>query len=196
MTSDPRLDFLQLNRRSLLTVATALFGTALIPELANALVKGGGRGLELQKPFFTTAERELVVAASDRIMPTTDTPGAKAAGVPEFIEIMLGEWYLPDDRNRIMTGIRALDAFAQRSGGLAFAAHSLKMQDELLTRVMRDKAIAADSYDSFFEEFRQIVLTGYFRSEIGVTIEQFYTPLPGYYDGSYQYDNVKKIITF
>src|SRR5687768_5803634 len=36
--------------------------------------------------FFTTAEYALLARLTDVILPPTDTPGASAAGVPEYID--------------------------------------------------------------------------------------------------------------
>lgn len=39
-----------------------------------------------QPAFFTSAEYDLVARLTDAIIPATDTPGASAAGVPEYID--------------------------------------------------------------------------------------------------------------
>ena len=47
----------------------------------------------------------------------------------------------------------------------------------------------------FFDKFRQLVLTGYFTSEVGITQEREYLPVPGRYDGAYLYSNVNRVFS-
>ena len=47
----------------------------------------------------------------------------------------------------------------------------------------------------FFEAFRQLVVTGYYTSEIGMTQEQEYLPVPGEYHGDSLYSKVNKVYT-
>src|SRR5437773_11899695 len=37
-------------------------------------------------------QNDMVVAMTDHIIPATDTPGARAARVNEFIDVILSEW--------------------------------------------------------------------------------------------------------
>src|SRR6185437_15135717 len=87
-----------LDRRDLLTGVAALFGAELVAPLARAMaaeaiVTPVAPGFAASHTVFTADQRSLVAAISERIMPTTDTPGAIAAGVPQFIEMMIADWY-------------------------------------------------------------------------------------------------------
>ena len=48
---------------------------------------------------------------------------------------------------------------------------------------------------TFFEAFRQLVITGYFTSEVGITQERNYLPVPGRYDGAYPYTPGTKVFS-
>jgi hypothetical protein len=39
------------------------------------------------------------------------------------------------------------------------------------------------------------VITGYFTSEIGITKERKYLPVPGRYDGAYLYSEVNRVFS-
>ena len=183
-----------IDRRSALAGIVAMFGAAIYAPIARAAtgqllqvpgVKPGG-------PIFTPVQRATVTALSERVMPTTDTPGAIAAGVPEFIEMLLGDWSLPEDRIGIVTGLDALEARARKDYGTGAAQAKPEQQDALLTLAMQDKVPGGAK---FFDQFRQAVIAGYFTSEIGITQEREYLPVPGSYDGAYPYSKVNKVFS-
>src|SRR3546814_11186261 len=102
---------------------------------------------------------------SERVMPTTDTPGAIAAGVPEYIEKLLADWAWPDERKPIIAGLDLLDAKSMADNKVPGAKATPEQQDALLTAAMNGEI---PNGASFFEKLRQLVLTGYFKSEIGM----------------------------
>ncbi|MFN4096366.1 MAG: gluconate 2-dehydrogenase subunit 3 family protein, partial [Sphingomonas sp.] len=67
-----------------------------------------------------------------------------------------------------------------------------EQQDALLTLAMEDKISGGLS---FFDKFRQLVITGYFTSEIGITQERDYLPVPGRYDGAHPYSPGTKVFS-
>ena len=100
-----------LDRRGLLQGAAALFGAELTAPLARALAAEAAPGFAASRTALSTAQLALVSAISERIVPTTDTPGAIAAGVPGFIEMMLADSYEPTDRNEFMQGLGIVEGF-------------------------------------------------------------------------------------
>ena len=179
-----------IDRRTTLAGIGAMFGTALFPPIARAASGGAAPAGAIGTPVFSPPQRALISALSERVVPTTDTPGAIAAGVPAFIEQLLGQWALPADVAPIAAGLKALDARSHADYGVAAAEATGEQQDALLTLAMKKELPGADS---FFEIFRQLVITGYYTSEIGMTEEREYLPVPGSYDGAYPYADVTKV---
>lgn len=185
-----------INRRAALAGVMGLFGTAVFAPIARAagqlspppVISDGAPST----PVFSATQRELVKALSERILPTTDTPGAIAAGVPEFIEKMLADWALPADRVPILAGLDAIEGRSQQDFKLAATKAAVAQQDALLTLAMNGEIPAGKP---FFEAFRQLVIAGYYTSEIGMTQEREYLPIPGKYDGEYLYANVNKVFS-
>ena len=185
-----------IDRRTALAGVTAMFGASLFAPLARAA--GAPRGMEIpaisEGPpsvrVFTPAQRAAMSALSDRVIPTTDTPGAIAAGVPDFIEKMLADWALPGDRVPIMAGLDAIEARSMRDYGVPVARATAEQQDALLTLAMNKQVPEAGE---FFEPFRQLVITGYYTSEIGMTQEREYLPVPGEYNGAFLYSQINKV---
>ena len=50
-------------------------------------------------------QHETVAAVAELIIPETDTPGARAAGVGEFIDLIVAEWYTEEQRARFLAGL-------------------------------------------------------------------------------------------
>src|SRR6516165_3797712 len=64
---------------------------------------------------------DTVVAMIDQIIPATDTPGAKGARVNEFIDVILTEWALPEERQRFLEGLAGIDKQSQSLYGKNFS---------------------------------------------------------------------------
>ncbi len=187
-----------IDRRQALGGIAAMFGASLYAPLARAATaaaaKGGGIPVISEgppsTPVFSAGQRALMTALSDRVIPTTDTPGAIAAGVPQYIEKLLADWSLPDDRVPILAGLDAIEARAKADYKKPAAQLTPAQHDALLTLAMDDKLPGGKA---FFGPFRQMVIAGYYTSEIGITQEREYLPVPGSYDGAFPYSNVNKV---
>ncbi len=173
-----------------LTALTAMFGTSLSPALARAATAGAQPGFAAVNPPFSPAQAAFVAAYSDRFVPKTDTPGALEAGVPGFIAMMVGDWFNADERGAFLTGVNAVDAYSQTSHKKPFAKLKPADQDAVITTLMNGGIPAAGD---FFGQSRQLILSGYYTSEIGETVERVYLPVPGDYDGAYDYAKVNRV---
>jgi hypothetical protein len=182
-----------LDRRGLLAGAAALLGAELAAPLARALAAEAEPGFAPSHAAFTPDQRALVAAISERIVPTTDTPGAIAAGVPAFMEMMLADWYQPADRDDFMNGLGLVEGYARVQYEKAFAAIAPEQQDAVLTLAMQGKLPALGG--DFFQHCRQLVVLGYYTSEIGCKQERVYLPVPGHYDGRYPYADVRRVFS-
>lgn len=185
-----------IDRRTAFTGVLAMFGAGVFAPIAraatgtaaaqSATISDGPPSVAV----FNANQRALVSALSERVLPTTDTPGAIAAGVPAFIEKLLADWALPEDRVPILAGLDAIDRRSRADYKVAAASATPAQQDALLTLAMNDKL---PNGAQFFEAFRQLVVTGYFTSEVGIMQEREYLPVPGQYDGAFPYSKVNKV---
>src|SRR5688500_4338629 len=185
---------MNIDRRDALAGIVAMFGASLFAPIARAAT-GDVTPISSGAPsaaVFTPPQRALMTALSERVMPTTDTPGAIAAGVPEFIEKLLADWALPDERRPIIAGLDAIEARSRADYSVAGDEATPEQQDALLTLAMEDKLPGGKE---FFDKFRQLVITGYFTSDVGITQERKYLPVPGRYDGAYPYSEVNRVFS-
>lgn len=183
---------MSLDRRDAIAGIAAMFGAALFAPIARAAAAQTVPSADgpPSSPVFSDQQRALVTQLSERVMPTTDTPGAIAAGVPAFIEKLLADWAMPDDRKPILAGLDLIEARSQADYKVAADKATPEQQDALLTLAMNGELPGGRD---FFDKFRQLVITGYFTSEIGITQEREYLPVPGRYDGAFPYSQVNKV---
>jgi gluconate 2-dehydrogenase gamma chain len=185
-----------IDRRQALAGVVALFGAPIFAPIARAagLVGPAKAPVVSEGPpsvqVFTPAQHDLMTALSERVLPTTDTPGAIEAGVPGYIEKLLADWALPNERLPIIAGLDAIEAKSQQDYKTAAAKAKPAQQDALLTAAMNNQI---PNGAAFFEKFRQLVITGYYTSEIGMTKEREYLPVPGEYNGEFLYSKVNKV---
>ncbi len=108
---------------------------------------------------FTAAERELVRLAADLILPQTEVAGALAAGVPEFIETLVGE----SDTSMQQTfsaGLAAIQAYSQercqKGFGAASAEERLALLEALDARTVQltQRIAVAPQYGPYFVALR------------------------------------------
>ncbi len=181
-------------REAIKRTSLAMGGMISAPTLA-VILKGcsPSRSLEWQPTLFTPEQAMMIEDVCERIIPTTDTPGAKAAGVPQFVELMVKLVYKSEDRDRFMSGVVDLEKSCQDEHQKPFTKLSEEEQYALLNplnKASAEEAIASHrqleetNYEpSFFRMLKELTLTGYYTSEIGATQELQYNDIPGNYDG-------------
>lgn len=84
---------------------------------------------------LTAGQSELVATIAEHIIPATDTPGARAAGVHRFIDVILSDYYKEDERKRFLDGLAQLEARSERELGAPFMKSPAKRQLALLTTI-------------------------------------------------------------
>lgn len=121
-------------REALRRISFALGGIATAP-LASGLLSGcrtPGTGEAYTYRTLAEPQQRQLAALVERIIPTTDTPGAAEAGVPQFVDLMLSEWYAPEERDAFLAGLADVDRRAQTEGGAAFTDLDEEAQGRLV----------------------------------------------------------------
>jgi glucoside 3-dehydrogenase (cytochrome c) hitch-hiker subunit len=141
---------------------------------------------------LSPAQNEIVVAMSDVMIPATATPGAKAAKVNEFIDLILTEWATEEERKIFLEGLAEADRKTNALFGHGFAPASAKEQaaivqafDEELASSRNEKlpqqirAWEVTLLHPFFAQMRRLTLVGYYTSTIGQEQELKVEIIPG-----------------
>jgi hypothetical protein len=176
-----------LNRRDTLRGLALTIGVATTGWAERALAAAApAPALTWTPTALTPDQARLIDVVAELIIPATDTPGARAAGVPQFIDRALADYYDKDQAERLRAGLARMDADAHAAHGDVFVALTPQQQVELLTSYDRE-AVAAktetSSHPHFFPALEDMVTVGYFTSEPGATVALQYDPVPGAYHG-------------
>lgn len=79
----------------------------------------------------------MVVAIADTIIPETETPGARAAQVDQFVDTLLSDHLAADDKERFLAGLTRLEARARRIHQKGFAELTVAQQTEMVSELDR-----------------------------------------------------------
>jgi gluconate 2-dehydrogenase gamma chain len=185
-----------MDRRKVLRGLALMFGAELLLPIRAAIAQGLDSVKLTGASLFGGGLREDTAALVETIIPETDTPGAKEAGVADFIEFMLQEWYPAEDRERFLGGLANLREYCMQQYQQRFSA--LEQEDQVWVIAALQDGQAGNFEDGgqeFFTHVKQLTIFGYYTSEIGMTVERRYLPVPGRYDGAYPYDEVRTLFT-
>lgn len=181
-----------MNRRELLQRSALVFGGTLLgaesilaknidwDQLDNLPDDSKAIGL------FSKAQVKLLNEIAETILPATDIPGAKEAKTGQFIAVIVSDCYEPDDQKRFMEGLATIDAESIKRYGKKYMKSSAAMRTDLLTELDSEqkafqKTKAKETPSHYFKVIKDLVLWGYFTSEIGVMQGLRYVELPGRY---------------
>lgn len=148
------------------------------------LIRGGPQDQGLL--VLTEQQNAMVTALAELIIPETDTPGATAAQVNRFVDVMLAEWFDGEDREEFLAGLAALDAQSRATFGAAFLDLEETQQMGLLGELddevtaLREAELPTD--DNFFSRMKWLTMYGYYTSEVGATEELQQVIIPGSYE--------------
>ncbi len=179
-------------RQALQQVAMLLGGAISAPTLAGVLSAATRRAWAASPQWaprtLSPAQLELVATVAEHIIPQTDTPGARGAGVHRFVDTLLSDHYSTEERDRFLAGLADLDARAQSAQGKTFIACTPEQQLALLT-AMDEAAYPPVRIDAarppetwFFRRMKEVTLVGYYTSELGASRELRVNPM-GIYRG-------------
>jgi hypothetical protein len=161
------------------------------------------------KDLFSDNHKALITEISDIIIPTTDSPGAKAAGVGPFVAMMMNECYPEKAQKAFVDGLDDVEDRSKSKFSKSFMELSVAQRNEVIKSIAdetvqkrkEDKEKEKKDADKqattvkskgtndpvknvyFFQLMRDLTLLGYFSSEVGTTKALAYVQVPGRYEG-------------
>lgn len=146
--------------------------------------------------FFSTEQSVLIEILAEIVIPKTDTPGAKEAGVPQFMDTLIANVYTKEQQEKFIADLIAFDADAKATLGNSFIECSAEAQRQHFekhhTKAINDATgggptgwwnAGTGSDKPFVLKVKELVLVGYFTSEPGATQALQYNPVPGPFKG-------------
>ena len=174
-------DSVRVPRRRALQVLGAAAAAPAVAEGARALhplVPQQPDGGAWRPRFLTAEEAAAVEALAEAIIPETDTPGARAANVHQYIDWIVGRAEEGDGPSALpeifREGLAWLDRRSAALHGGRFADVDGRRQAELLARLAADPPQEDEAGVDLFREVRRLTISGYYRSEIGMREELGY----------------------
>jgi gluconate 2-dehydrogenase gamma chain len=187
-----------MNRRDAIQRAALVLGYAISAPALSGVLKGckAAPQLAFTPKFFTADQAALVSELAEIIIPRTNTPGAKDAGVPGFIDALIGEVYPKEDKDKFLKGLSDFNAEARKEYGDDFVVCSSDQRTQLFKK-HHDEALANSSGGGptgwwntgnkadrpFVLKIKELTILGFFTSEPGATQVLQYNQVPGPYKG-------------
>ncbi|MBM3431949.1 MAG: gluconate 2-dehydrogenase subunit 3 family protein [Bacteroidetes bacterium] len=141
---------------------------------------------------LTKTQLALLDEIGETILPATNTPGAKAAEVGKFMNVMVRDCYTTDQQTAFKTGMESLEQACQQVHGKNFTKSNPTQRHELLVRLEKEakaynETKAKEKPVHYYTMMKQLTLWGFFTSKTGMTETLRYVPIPGRYDGALPY---------
>lgn len=165
-----------IERREILRILAMAAGVATFPGFSKWTFACSHMGNPLAqiKPavyrpvFFSAPEYAMVERLTDLIIPADDTPGARDAGVSEFVDLMASRD--AELQREFRSGLVWLNRRGHESWGRAFLMLNPDQQTTLLESLAyRKKFRPGDGPgQKFFNLVREYTVMGFYTSEIGL----------------------------
>lgn len=182
-----------MDRREVLKLSSALLGYTIVGGTAAAVLSGcktDASVVPADLDLFDVSTYDLIVDVTERIIPATDTPGAKDANVVSYLHNRLKNFSTKEESSMIFEGLKLFDSKATAKFGKAYNDLPGAEKDEIM-KLMQAEASKDDKH--IFNQLKQETVVGFFTSEAGATQVLRFDPVPGEYIGCVDYSPEDKV---
>lgn len=182
-----------MNRRDAIKAVSVIMGGTVVG--ANAFLSGCSvEKDERVNALFLESDVALLDEIGDTIIPTTDTPGAKAVGIGGFMAMMVLDCYEEKDQKAFTEGLAKLKADFEEKHGDSFDEAPIQTRTAFLNALDKEQREYSEANKEnpeaaphYFRLMKELTLLGYFTSEVGCTQARRYVETPGRYEGCIDY---------
>lgn len=157
-----------LSRRTMLIVTGGAGAAGLV---GGAAAQAAAKVTSTGEAPLAAQEFRLIAAMAEGIIPTTETPGAIGAGVPEFFRMIFNDWFLKDEQIAFRASLKAYDDEARQRFAKPFLGCTAAQQNELLNEWDKQGTNVFARPPHPFGQFKKLTLHGYYTSQVGLEQE-------------------------
>lgn len=176
-----------MNRRDAIRQGALYIGGTMISASVASTILAGCKSdpkIVWQPDALSMEQGKLLTKAVDLIIPTTDTPGAVDAAVPQMIDQFIAKKVLKQEEiDALKNGLEQMNKDAQAKHSKDFA----DLNDAAAFAMLQGYDEAAHGKnaveDHFFSSLKYLTVFGFGTSELGATQHLSYNQIPGNYDG-------------
>lgn len=185
-----------MNRREAVQHISILLGGTLVG--ANAFITGcKSKDSDGKEVSFSESDVAYLDEIAETILPATQTPGAKAARVGQFMTVMVNDCYEEKDRKAFRKGMDDLNKRADKEYDNNFMRITPQQRHALLVKLDGEqkeytKTKKEEDAAHYFRMMKELTLLGYFTSEIGHRQARRYEETPGRYEACIPYTKGEK----
>lgn len=179
-----------MDRRTAINRISLLLGAAVSAPTAAALLSGCRAPGDGYRPRTLTPEAYSAVGRlAEVILPETDTPGAREAGVHGYVDMLLSDYYPQAEVTALRDAIAALRASLldrPTEDGAELTDQTLLARVSALDAAafaahLPDRAPGAPyTIEQAFKQFKELVIAGYYTSELAEATELLPPPMGPY----------------
>ena len=179
-----------MNRRDVITRLSLLLGGTIVG--ADVFLSGCAPSDKQINKLFKQSDITVFDEIAETILPATNTPGAKAAKVGDFMAMMVLDCYTEKDQKVFIDGFKKLQDDFSKQNNTSFLKATVEQRTAFLTALDKEqKAYQAtkkkEDSSHYFRMMKELSLLGFFTSEVGATKALRYVEVPGKFDGSAPY---------
>lgn len=171
---------------------------------------------------FTADQIALLDEIGETIIPATNSPGAKAAKIGEFMKTIVNDCYTEKQQKTFKAGLESFDKKCKNVVGKKFMEcspqekHDFLFGEEKAAKVFNSTVEEEDKKDkeitekantgipwkdqkefearprNYYTMIKQLTLWGFFTSKTGMTETLRHLPVPGRFDGEVDYNKGDK----
>src|SRR5690554_1023432 len=119
-----------MNRRVMIKGLTLVSGSILfLPSCLHQEEKKKA-AVQLNNLSLDSDQEQLLAEIAETIIPTTDSAGAKALGLPQFVWTMVDDCYAKDDQEAFLKGLDQVEEMADQKFGRSFIKCTTEQRHE------------------------------------------------------------------
>ena len=170
-----------MDRREFVRRLSGGMGAALAPGVLAAILSGCEAEPE-SNSLLVIGEQEILGSLAEAIIPQTDTPGAREAGVPAYIEMMLEHFMPAEEAEVFRSQLDWVGSWVAKQGADSLEGVAEETRIALLTALDEQAFGSGESGDLppgepvLFAILKPLTVAGYYTSEICATEELHKTP--------------------